>query len=120
MLSRAFFGASAPAGPAPSEGSMTAPDVRKKVAAAAGPQDDALGQWLGNVGVVAVAVGVGQSLWSAGHATAEVVGTVAEVVGSVAEVAGTVIGFAGTVVEVAGSVVEVAGTVAEVVAGVLD
>jgi hypothetical protein len=44
-----------------------------------------------NVGVLAVGVGVGKILWSAGQATVEVVGTVAKVVGTVADVAGNVV-----------------------------
>ena len=52
-----------------------------------------------NVGVLAVGVGVGKFLWSAGQATVEVVGTVAKVVGTVAETAGTVVEAVADVME---------------------
>jgi hypothetical protein len=129
LFSRFRSGASALADRSASQGSTTVPDVREP-AGGTGSRDGSQAQTPGDVGVVAVGVGVGALLWGAGQATvgavravgavAGVAGTVVEAAGTVAEVTGTVVEAAGTVAEVTGTVVEAAGTVVDVVAGVLD
>ena len=130
LFSRFRSGASALADRSASQGSTTVPDVREEPAGGTGSRDGSQAQTPGDVGVVAVAVGVGALLWGAGQATvgavgavgavAGVAGAVVEAAGTVAEVTGTVVEAAGTVAEVTGTVVEAAGTVVDVVAGVLD